>query len=216
MKTRLYNIKNLIPIFIFTFSLLISSSINYNNIFAKEDLNFIVGSGLIVGTNKDDVIKADETEDDENDNPISHEIFGDAGNDYIKGGPNDDFIFGGSGNDRIHGDSDDADEEGSDVIFGGNGDDTILGEAGDDLLYGERGDDNLIGGDDIDILDGGNGNDHLYGNDADDILKGGKGSDYFNCGAGIDTVIDYDISENDVATADCEIGISSSRIPNYD
>ena len=38
----------------------------------------------------------------------------------------------------------------------------------------------------------------------DDILIAGSGTGYFDCGEGPDVVIDFNISENDDNTGDCE------------
>jgi Ca2+-binding RTX toxin-like protein len=73
-------------------------------------------------------------------------VFGGFGNDYLYGGPEDDFLEGNWGND---------------VIYGEGGDDTLVGQQGSDKLYGGAGDDSLLGDDfedpktTHDVLDGG-------------------------------------------------------------
>jgi Ca2+-binding RTX toxin-like protein len=55
-------------------------------------------------------------------------IFGDAGDDKLKGGAGDDVILGGTGNDLLNGGS------GRDLLIGGEGADRIVGNADDDIL----------------------------------------------------------------------------------
>lgn len=38
----------------------------------------------------------------------------------------------------------------------------------------------------------------------DDDLKGGAGADYFDCGKGIDQIIDYNPQKGDTKGANCE------------
>ncbi len=65
-------------------------------------------------------------------------LFGGAGNDELRGGPNADRLFGGLGND------------------------TLRGNAGNDVVFGEAGDDVLSGGEGTDRVDGGTGEDNFY------------------------------------------------------
>jgi Ca2+-binding RTX toxin-like protein len=101
-----------------------------------------------------------------------------------------------------------------DIVTGSDQPDMIFGQAGDDLLQGGFGNDQLDGGDgndalaagpNNDYLIGGDGNDKLFGDADDDILQGGDGADSFNCGLGIDTVLDYNPQQGDVITDDCEL-----------
>jgi Ca2+-binding RTX toxin-like protein len=71
---------------------------------------------------------------------------GDAGNDQLFGGNDDDTLFGGDGNDVMAGDA------GNDELFGGKGADQISGGDGDDEIEGEE---------HADILTGGAGNDQF-------------------------------------------------------
>jgi len=101
---------------------------------------------------------------------------------------------------------------GDDVINGMGKDDMLFGNTGDDVLNGGNGRDKLYGGRDNDKLYGGNGNDTLKGEKGDDLLSGGngldelwggEGSDIFlfdvgNKKAGIDTVKDYDVLEDEL------------------
>jgi Ca2+-binding RTX toxin-like protein len=71
----------------------------------------------------------------------------------------------------------------------------IDAKGGNDKIAGLGGNDKLNGGDGKDLLSGGNGNDEL---------TGGRGADKFDCGSGSDKIIDYDLSEGDIKSTDCE------------
>src|SRR5215203_5659106 len=126
-------------------------------------------------------------------------IIGSFGNDRITGTINDDIIVALSGSDTVHGltgnDKIQGNEE-TDQLYGDDGDDIVQGGSGSDLLYGEENDD--------DYLIGGNGNDKLYGDIGDDILSGLKGADYFDCGDGVDVIIDFSLNESDDTAGNCE------------
>src|SRR5918996_369685 len=94
---------------------------------------------------------------------------------------------------------------GSDTIEANDGDDTVQGAELDDQIYGDKGNDVLSGGTGNDYISAGDGTDELYGAGGDDTLRGGDGADYFSCGTGFDVVLDYDKSEGDVYTMDCEV-----------
>src|SRR5207244_6214662 len=75
-------------------------------------------------------------------------VYGQAGNDDVQvdgGIPNAAWLFGDGGNDRLKGGA------GDDVLLGGDGDDLLVGGNGRDLMIGGRGADRLVGnaGDDI-------------------------------------------------------------------
>jgi Ca2+-binding RTX toxin-like protein len=72
---------------------------------------------------------------------------------------------------------------------------TLISGAGDDNLYGGEGPDKLVGGD---------GKDKLIGDPGDDVLTGGNGADSFNCGSDNDKITDFNPSEGDKKTDDCE------------
>ncbi len=140
--------------------------------------------------------------------PISQQSIG--ANQYIpiSGNDQDNYIIGiqgnalvcaKGGNDIVMG------LPGNNIIYGGKGDDTLYGAPGLNQLFGEDGSDNLVGSQFNDLLVGGNGNDHLAAGSGDDVLYGGPGSNYFDCGDGIDTVVDYNPSQGDVITNNCEI-----------
>ena len=50
---------------------------------------------------------------------------------------------------------------------------------------------------------GGKGNDEIYAQDGDDALEGGPGAD-FDCGPGLDTVVDFSPNEGDITNDNCE------------
>ncbi len=136
-------------------------------------------------------------------------IFGGAGNDFVKGGAGNDMIFGGSGDDEIEGGEGNdfilggAGTDwiyagaGSDVVDGGEGDDYLFGEDGDDLVLGSGGDDYIDGGKGNDVLDGGEGNDKLYGRDGADTITGGDGNDYME-GVDGEDVLDGGDGEDEI------------------
>ena len=79
-------------------------------------------------------------------------VFGNAGNDVIRGGSGINFLNGNAGDDDLYGDSN------QDFLSGGIGNDYLIGM---DLR------DQLVGGSGDDVLKGGNGNDVLYGDHGD-------------------------------------------------
>ncbi len=134
-------------------------------------------------------------------------IMGSFGNDRISGTPRNNIIVALDGSDSIHGlggDDKIQGNEGADQLYGEAGNDVVQGGTGSDQLYGGDGDDIMAGGVDDDYLVGGQGNDKLYGDVGDDILVGGPGSDYFDCGEGVDVVIDFNLTEGDDSAGNCE------------
>jgi hypothetical protein len=116
-------------------------------------------------------------------------INGEAGNDFITGGPDADTIHGGSGTDTIQGnDGDDiiTGDSDNDNIRGGNGNDLIEGNNGDDSLYGDAGNDVIRAQNGNDFADGGDGSDFILGGDGIDSLHGGNGNDTINGNGAID------------------------------
>lgn len=116
-------------------------------------------------------------------------IFGTDGNDQFGGNNVQNVIYGLAGEDVIKG------GRGGDFLCGAEGDDTLFGEAGNDKLYGFDGNDEIHGGLDNDVLQGGSGNDSLAGD---------AGKDFFDCGSGVDTILDFSPASGDMKTADCE------------
>ena len=55
-----------------------------------------------------------------------------------------------------------------------------------------------------DNMSGDDGNDNLFGGSGNDILFGGKGKDYFNCGLGKDNIADFNTTEGDGKSYNCE------------
>lgn len=146
---------------------------------------------------------------------LQNPITGSFGDDRLTGTPNIDIMIGFLGADTIHGlEGDDAiqgDEE-PDKLYGDTGNDLLQGGIGSDQLYGGVGDDILAGGLDDDFLAGEMGNDKLYGDVGDDILIGGSDADYFDCGDGIDVIMDFNLTQGDDRAGNCEeiiqLGIS--------
>jgi Ca2+-binding RTX toxin-like protein len=134
-------------------------------------------------------------------------IMGSFGNDRISGTPRNNIIVALDGSDSIHGlggDDKIQGNEGADQLYGEAGNDVVQGGTGSDQLYGGDGDDIIAGGVDDDYLVGGQGDDKLYGDVGDDILVGEPGSDYFDCGDGVDVVIDFNLTEGDDSAGNCE------------
>lgn len=155
----------------------------------------------------DESLESDAFSDEPN-HPEKGTIAGNNDGTVIDGTSREDIIIGTELNNVISG------KDSSDVINGAVGADTINGNDGDDTIqeadgsgqaYGKDGNDVISGGFEPDYLSGGRGNDELYGGDDDDTLRGGSGADYFDCGFGFDTVLDFDASEGDSHSADCEV-----------
>jgi len=72
---------------------------------------------------------------------------------------------------------------------------TLIGGAGDDNLYGGEGPDKIVGGD---------GKVKLIVGPGDHESTGGNGADSFNCGSGNNKITDFNPSEGDKKTSDCE------------
>jgi len=113
-----------------------------------------------------------------------NQLYGLAGNDFLKGAYNADLIDGGDGNDTIWA------WQGNDTLYGGSGDDNIDAGQDHDLVYGGSGNDTIYG-DRNDWTNRGNGNDTLYGESGNDYLDGGEGNDYLNGGTDNDTLISF-------------------------
>ena len=94
--------------------------------------------------------------------------------------------------------------ESDDSISGLVDNSLVVGKGGNDIIKAGNGDDLIQGGTGNDKIFGGNGNDILFGGLGDDILTGGKGADVFYCGVGRDTITDYNSTEGDMRSSDCE------------
>ncbi|MFM9941775.1 MAG: calcium-binding protein, partial [Hyphomicrobiaceae bacterium] len=129
------------------------------------------------------LFSGDDIIDGQND-PDSHLLSGEAGNDTITGSIDGDTISGGEGNDTINAGA------GADVVDAGDGHDVAYGGLGGDQIQGGLGNDNLQGEGGNDTLDGGADNDGLIGGDGDDTLLGGDGSDGIFDDSGSTSLID--------------------------
>jgi Ca2+-binding RTX toxin-like protein len=127
-----------------------------------------------------------------------HTIVGTDDKDYIVGSEEDDLICALDGNDVIFSDA------GVDAIFAQGGMDTVQGGIGNNQIFGGDDGDTLVGGIDDDLIAGRAGDDRLFGAEGNDVLEGDKGGDFFNCGDGIDIVLDFNPAEGDIITIDCE------------
>ena len=116
-------------------------------------------------------------------------MFGDRGNDTLRGGQGDDRLFGQSGGDTLFG------QLNKDLLAGGGGADSLDGGFGNDRLRGGGGNDLLVGGRHDDSLSGDAGRDRLTGGADDDSLTGGRGRDVFVFGRrdGRDTITDFEL-----------------------
>lgn len=115
-------------------------------------------------------------------------VFGETGDDFLRGGNFADTLNGGGGEDLLRG------GWGNDTLIGSFGDDELRGEGGNDRLEGGAGDDTLNGGLGADILLGGFASDTLDGGQGNDILTGGTQSDsfVFQRFSGRDAITDFD------------------------
>jgi RTX calcium-binding nonapeptide repeat (4 copies) len=105
-----------------------------------------LSSTLTEDLNQDELIGENSTEARTSVNSSGVFIYGDLGNDEIRGSNLSDHLSGGPG---------------SDVIYGNNGGDFIEGGSGIDSLYGGAGDDVLSGGEGADYFDCGEGRDSV-------------------------------------------------------
>ena len=151
------------------------------------------------GTPGDDDIKGSDVDD---------LLVGLAGNDVIAGQAGSDNIDGSEGYDYLIG------GPGNDSIAGGAGIDVIEGNAGGDNIYGSEGNDYLIGGVAGDNLKGAAGNDTLIGGPGADTLTGGLGQDKFICGQGKDIVLDFNATEGESRSIDCEADAATTATNN--
>lgn len=94
--------------------------------------------------------------------------------------------------------------DGHDILVGTSDDDKIDSGDGGDEAYGNAGDDKIKTGDEGDNNFGGSGDDKLSGGKGNDYLEGESGADHYKCGSGYDTVYNFDETEGDKATGNCE------------
>lgn len=166
-------------------------------------------AATINGTNGNDIMEG-------TDNPDT--IYGNAGNDKIYGYKWDDILYGGTGDDRIWGGSH------NDRIYAWHGDNVVSGGEGNDRIWATGGPDDLGSEGDYNTLRGYGDDDSfivrmagatIYGGSGDDILEsrselaannmyGGDGADEFRCNGGFNSAEDFDESEGDTITGECE------------
>lgn len=128
-----------------------------------------------------------------------------GGDDVAGGGTGADVLFGGAGGDVFYGGPD----GGNDTIDGGAGADIVYAGRGDDSISGGTGNDTLFNGPGNDTVEGGGGKDVIYGSPGNDVLFGGGragedgGADTFRfvTGSGNDTVMDFNVASDRIATA---------------
>lgn len=143
----------------------------------------------LLGQSGDDEIRGSDK--------YSNALYGNNGNDTIRGGWRDDIISGGDGDDKLFG------YDNSDVLYGGDGNDLIVGGVGEDIIYGNSGNDTIYGDDKnsitrggADVIDGGTGDDIIHGGAGDDDINGGSGKDQIWGDKGNDVI--HGGSDNDV------------------
>src|SRR5919112_582004 len=90
---------------------------------------------------------------------------------------------------------------GDDNLRGTEQNDVLVGLAGNDIIVGQAGNDNI---------DGSEGNDYLIGGPGADTLAGGLGQDKFICGQGKDAMLDFNATEGDSRTVDCETAATTT------
>jgi Ca2+-binding RTX toxin-like protein len=130
-----------------------------SNIILKDDNSILA---LTRGTSYDDLLISNMTENDNQTSQMditetmgvngsqrgeSEFIYGDYGNDEIRGSNMSDHLSGGPGSDVIYG------NDGGDFIEGGSGVDSLYGDAGDDVLSGGEGADYFDCGPGVDSID---------------------------------------------------------------
>jgi Ca2+-binding RTX toxin-like protein len=183
--------------------------------FAQEDLKglessppSVTGPGMSINTS----LLSNTTENTSTASLVQNRVtVGSFGDDRITGSNETEVIIGLLGADTIRGDGGDDKIQGNedlDKLYGEDGNDLLQGGAATDQVYGGQGDDILSGGMGDNFLVGEQGDDKQYGGSEDDILQGGSGADYFDCGEGIDIIIDFNIEEGDDNAGNCE------EIPN--
>ena len=122
----------------------------------------------------------------ENAGTVVGDIYLGAGNDLFdgRGGVRTGIVFGEAGNDTLRGGA------GADRLYGGDGSDVLDGGAGRDMMYGGAGNDiyHVDHARDVISESGGSGDDTLAGGRGADTLFGGKGADVLIGGAGFDVL----------------------------
>lgn len=117
----------------------------------REGIDTLAGVEAVFGSNFGDILTAPAVPQGRSE----INLFGDDGNDDLRGGGGidilegwggDDRLTGGGGDDQLYGDDfDPFGGVGKDIVYGGDGDDFLFGGFEDDQLYGEAGDDWIDG-----------------------------------------------------------------------
>ncbi|KHG41284.1 hypothetical protein OA07_12265 [Aphanizomenon flos-aquae 2012/KM1/D3] len=100
----------------------------------------IIRGKNINGTDGDDILHGEDTNDTIYGLKGNDVLFGEGGNDTLSGDDGNDYLDGGTGNDYLYGHSDNDylnGDIGNDVLYGGTGNDYLDGGAGNDVLYGD-------------------------------------------------------------------------------
>lgn len=175
------------------------------NLGFADDFYQGLGTGIVTGTVYgnfgDDLLRGGELDDRFDGGDGNDTLRSAGGDDDLYGNNNDDRMFGGDGNDTMNGGN------GADTIIGDAGDDQLLGRAGDDfgrggdgndLIYAGANNDWFYGGFGNDTLYGEGGDDRLYGDAGDDEIDGGLGRDVIYTGDGLDVIIFNDAADSAV------------------
>jgi len=175
---------------------------------AGYDKVYIYGAGstLNLATSGIEYISGSSGNDifDGTNQTVALTLYGNGGDDVLRGSSYNDHIYGGGKNDTIYAGI------GADSVDGGYGDDTIYvstefsslsGGSGYDKVYlsGSTGNTLKLNSSLIEYISGGSGNDNfdgssrgipltMFGNGGDDALRGGSGSDSIDGGDGDDTI----------------------------
>ncbi|HEX2529041.1 MAG TPA: calcium-binding protein [Geminicoccus sp.] len=137
------------------------------------------GNDVLIGTDRDDVIKGGAGNDMIDGRDGNDDLDGEDGDDIVLGGKGNDLVKGGAGNDLVDG------QDGDDIVDGGTGEDTVIGGSGNDLVNGGGGDDVVDGGSGTDTGSGDGGNDRIFIDSVRDMaIENREGYD----GGGVDTV----------------------------
>ena len=131
---------------------------------------------------------------------IMDQVWGGAGEDWIRTGDGHDIVYGGADDDYVETWS------GDDTIEGGDGNDTLDGLFGHDIIRGDAGDDILMGGDGNDQLFGGADNDIIYAGFGDNTIWGGTGDDTLKFATALE------VTDNDNQFMDFEFGSNGDVI----
>jgi Ca2+-binding RTX toxin-like protein len=187
----------------------------------NDNLNAQEGNDVLIGGIGNDILKGGEGGDTlsgNQDNDLldgeggNDRLVGEDGNDTLQGGNGNDTLIGGTGSDRVleSGDfnftvtntqltgrgSDTFSEVESVQVTGGGNANSLNASAVTNLsitLEGAGGIDTLLGGQSNDELSGGVGNDSLTGNGGGDRFK------YIATNEGVDTITDYNLTDDTVA-----------------